>query len=97
MQKIAIDQYGRPAWMAECGNEAEAPGAYQIDQTDENRVYLRFQSDAECAIHRITTSGGIVTREWAFGAWDDRVSLAYQEINQTMSIDASKVSHLYAR
>lgn len=93
-RKVAIDQYGRPAWLAEYNNESEAPAPYQVDESD-SVTYIRYSADAECAVRRITVSGTVTTIEWAFGAWEERATLQYQQINELMAIDASKVSSLY--
>ena len=58
--------------------------------TSGNYTYIRYTTDANCAIWRIDSSvSGTTAIRWAYGAWANRASLTYDHhLNESMDIDA---------
>ena len=96
MRQILIDQYGRPSWNCGFRNASNRPSAYKID-SQENVCYLKYDAETESAITRITTADGVSTVEIAFGNWNDRASLVYQEVNKPLLVPSDKVASIWAR
>ena len=71
-----IDCYGHLKGSVEYMNDAFAKKAYLVD-TSGSVTYICFDEKPERAIHKITVDGGTTTIAWAFGAWDDRATLAF--------------------
>lgn len=70
---------------------------YQIDDTGMGVQYIRFVNSTPCAVQRITKvetvapDGGarsVVTREVAYGDWNDRANLTYYPINQPVPVQS---------
>lgn len=51
-------------------------------------TYSCFKNTTPRAIHRVTTdpATGQKTMEWAWGAWEDRATLTYRPVNDTLTI-----------
>lgn len=51
-------------------------------------TYLCFQNTTPRTIHRVTKdpATGQVTTEWAWGSWENRATLNYRPINETMTV-----------
>ena len=77
---VQIDAWGRPQYNSNFRNAANHPGAYKVDTATEGVCYICFSADAESAIQRIATADNVTTIEVGFGAWADRATLEYQEI-----------------
>lgn len=45
-------------------------------------VYLRYTTEAECHIQRITTTAGATVFEHAYGAWANKENLTYVPANE---------------
>lgn len=96
-RQILIDQYGRPSTHPFYKDASNPLAAYQVDDATTGVTYVRFQADDECVIQRISTSDGVTSIEVAFGLWANRASLTFQQVNEPLAIDASKVSSIFAR
>ena len=53
---------------------------------DGDVTYLCFDDAPERCVHRIFQANGETVIEWAFGAWENRTSLAYIPINKTLEV-----------
>lgn len=96
MKKVLIDAWGRPAYNSNYRNAANRPAAYMV-ATSGAATYVCFSADDERVIQRISTADGVTTIMFAFGAWANRGSLEYGEINMPIGIDADKVAAIYVR
>ena len=96
-RQILIDQYGRPSTHPFSKDASNPLAAYQVDDATEGVTYVRFQADDECVIQKIATADSITTVTVGFGAWTNRASLVYQQVNEPLAIDASKLSTIFAR
>ena len=78
-----IDHYGVTRAVQ---NPNDLPLVYIKDPTTTaNTVYKCFFDGNPRAIQRTVTENGIETTTWAWGDWDDRATLDYAPINNTIS------------
>lgn len=89
---MKYDVYGRPETSPQY--RLGKPEIYEMDIPEDGGdgvYYTRFFNAATCAIHRITiaTANGrtVIKTEVAYGAWADRATLTYQEINAQMEVE----------
>ena len=88
---MKYDIYGRPETSPQF--RMGVPEAYEQDipkDGNDGVYYTRFYNTSVCAIHRITitTTGDrkTIVTEVAYGAWADRATLTYQEINAVLEV-----------
>ena len=80
---MIYDSYGRKQWEAGFGEPKES---YMVDDPGTGRTYICYDGTPERVIRRITTAGSVTTIEYGFGAWENRESLKYQNINEILEV-----------
>ena len=88
---MKYDVFGRSEFSSQY--RLGTPDVYEQDMPsdgDDGVYYMRFFNTAVCAIHRltITTANGrtVIKKEVAYGAWADRATLTYREINAQLEV-----------
>lgn len=97
MSNILVDQFGRPSTHPYFKDASNPLAAYQIDDSTTGVTYIRYSADDECVVQKVSTADSVTTVEVAFGAWADRASLTFQQVNEPLIIDSSKLSTIFAR
>lgn len=61
---------------------------YKIKKADETTTFVCFHDQDPRPIHKIVKDAatGDITVTWAYGAWDNAASLAYQPVNTTKEV-----------
>lgn len=84
---MKYDVYGRPETSP--NYRLGKPEVYEQDipkDGEDGVYYIRFFATEQCAVHRITiaTANGrqTIKTEVAYGAWANRATLSYHEINE---------------
>jgi hypothetical protein len=80
---MQIDQYGFEARSMFFQRKQLQP--YRVVETA-SATFMCFGDEPQRPIHRITKNGTETVVEWAFGAWNDKETLAYVPINQTLEV-----------
>ena len=80
---MQIDQYGFTATSVFFQRKRLQP--YRVAVAGDV-TYICYDDDEIRPIHRITKTEDETIFEWAYGAWDQRESLAYIPINQTREV-----------
>lgn len=81
--RIHIDKWGEPYIHV----VHETVEAYIVDASNPGVTYICYFNTPERIIRRITEDNGVTTVEFAWGAWENRASLEYQEINRAIEIE----------
>lgn len=81
--KMHIDKWGEPH--IHVVHETIEP--YMVDKSTAGVTYICYFNTPERIIRRITEDNGVTTIEYAWGAWDDRTTLTYSEINRGIEIE----------
>jgi len=86
--KVQIDCYGFPA-TSEFFKIKELE-AHLLKKGPDDELYVCFGEQPRRPIHRIELdSSGGVRIMWAYGRWEDAISLAYVPINETLEVERS--------
>jgi hypothetical protein len=89
MAKVLITRYGHP--LNKKVRWEHAPQFYNVyymvDKSTPDTEYMCFDNDPKRVIWRKTTSNGVETLEFAYGAWDDRTKLTYVPIYDALEVD----------
>lgn len=82
MAKV-VDIFGRPQGSMDFGS-ANAPLPYKVEVGGDGAKYVCFfeTGDAPRAVHRLTSTGLTV----AYGKWNEKESLAYDEPNKNIIV-----------
>ena len=58
-----------------------------VDSSTPGTVYICYKPDPKRIIKRIVTSSGTTTIEWSYGAWDDRATLTYVPMEESLEVE----------
>ena len=58
-----------------------------VDEATAGTVYVRSGPVAACYIKRIVTVASVSTMTWSYGAWSDRTTLTYAEMNDEIALE----------
>lgn len=87
MAKAIYDHWGnRESSVNFIGSRVRDPEPYVIDEATAGTTFICYADTPNRAIRRITEADGITTVEWAYGAWEERASLNYVPINETVEV-----------
>lgn len=80
---MQIDCYGFEATSTFFRRKKLQP--YRVAESGQT-TYLCFDDNENRPIHRITKANGETVIEWAYGKWNERTTLFYVPINQTLEV-----------
>lgn len=58
-----------------------------VDSATAGTVYIRRGPAAACYIMRVVTASSVDTMTWSYGAWSDRTTLTYAEMNDEIALE----------
>ena len=65
--------------------------AHLVSKEGDGTVYMCFGREGRRPIHRIAKAGpGLWEAGWAWGAWDDRASLEYVPLSETLEVEGEE-------
>jgi len=87
---MVINKYGWPLvrdCIPEEAHDYYNNNFYLIDDQGSGVVYKCWHAHAKRVIWRETTTAGVTTLEFGYGAWDDRANLTYAPINGGLNVE----------
>lgn len=60
---------------------------YMVDEAASGCVYICYSNDPKRIIRRITKNGTVTVIEFSYGRWEDRESLTYVGINDSLELE----------